>query len=317
MINDPAPKLYRRTSELLLLQSADMKPALERLANTRPPGSAADRDYKTLLAMVRSGPRKDLWARAMIFSFHMVVNATDQLRSVGVLLSDPPDVPLYSPMALCRLGIESAARISRLIDVNVPFSTRFARGVGLLIADADSAARAAEEVPAQVWLAAPGPPKRAQYDKLLQKITDAKIQITYGKKGPARVSVDNGKTSEEIAIRVSEELERRFPKMPAVYAFGSGITHSSAWMLGDVLDFDGRRAFWNPDPIANAGAGVVLLTAAHAILGDYAAYAGAPDDPSVTAAKTRCVQLDKAMSEYCRVTGQVPRPRPGILLKQQ
>jgi hypothetical protein len=169
-------------------------------------GSPADADFKTVIRSARNEDRQKLWGQVQLSCLYMAVNVADHVRAVALLLSQPSvAVPIYAHSTAARVAIESATNAAYILDRNAPFDLRFARGIAFLISDSDAARRAANRVPGNAYMPAPGPEATRRHDELLALIARTRMEIVHTRKGiPKGVRVAPGAPEALINVKITE-----------------------------------------------------------------------------------------------------------------
>jgi hypothetical protein len=143
--------------------------------------------------------------------------------------------------------------VAYVLDRDCPFELRFARGVAFLISDFGAAHRAANRVPGNAYMPAPGPAATRRYEELLALIKRARIEVVPNRKGePKGVRVSPGGPEALIDVRMAELVQERYPTMPGVYSLLSGVTHGMPHRLDDNARVADRLAQWNAGPSMSA-----------------------------------------------------------------
>jgi hypothetical protein len=87
-------------------------------------------------------------------------------------------------------------------------------------------------------VAAPDPEAKQRYEKLLEVISRAKIELIPDKKGrPKAVRVLPGASDEPVDTKATQLVSERFGDMPAACGILSGVTHGMPYMLSTNARF--------------------------------------------------------------------------------
>ena len=316
MPKDLVAEFFTTAGRLCSEQADDVRSLMGKVhAALAPPRSPADMDNRTLLAAARSDDRQQLWSRIAVGHMHLAVHATDHVRALGLILSDPQDgVPVYAHASLARAAVEPAGLLLYLLADNEPFEVRLARGVALLIVDAVEAAKAASRVPGNPFMPEPGPAVTAQKDRLSELIDRARIHRVTNKTGTATKAIrinPNGPEAPAL-VSASELAQKHFGDLPAVYNLLSGIVHGLPWGLADNASIQGREMRWQPNAIQIGGSVVAATTAASRIGAGFAAYRGFPDDPLVSRLADRAAEADHMLRRFGQQAGVLAGARPSV-----
>jgi hypothetical protein len=299
MPNDRATDFLTKAGRLCTEQADDVRSLMGRVHSAlAPPRSPADLDHRSLLTAARSDDRQQLWSRVAVAHMHLAVHATDHLRALGLVLGDPQTgVPVYAHASLTRATVESAGLLLHLLAAGEPSHVRLARGVALLIVDASEAAKAADGVPGNTFMPAPGPKVTAQKDAMNDLIDRARIVRVPNRNGTAtkgvRITPDGPEAL--VAVKASELVKAHFGDLPAIYNLLSGVVHGLPWGLADNASIQGREMRWQPDPVQIGGFVIVANTAASRVGAGFAAYRGFPDDPLVARLAARAAEADQLL----------------------
>ena len=302
MPTDRILRFFQILHQLALEQAGDLQPAMDRIMQSSAVDSPTDNDFKTVSRSARTEDRQKLWGQVQLNCVHMAVNVADHVRAVALLLSKPSvGIPIYAHSTMARVAIESATNVAYILDRNCPFDLRFARGIAFLIRDSDAARRAANRVPGNAYMPAPGPAATRSYKQLLALITRARIEIVPNRNGgPKAVRAVPGAPEALIDAKMTELVHERYPNMPAIYNLMSGVTHGMPYKLGDNVQFADRRARWDADPIDVGGSVLAAANAAHTMLAAHAWHRGFNDDPAIATTQDRIAAIDAAMRRFGR-----------------
>ncbi|GIF25726.1 hypothetical protein BJ973_004003 [Actinoplanes tereljensis] len=316
MAADPTAEFLIRAARSCHDQADDLY-ALTRtvLNDAAPPRSPADGDHRTLLTSVRSDDRQQLWHRIGIAQINLIVHTTDHLRTLGTVLAEPrARVPVYAHAALARAAVESSAMLLHLLATGSSFPTRLARGVALLLTDADEAVRAAKNVEGNAYMASPAPAVTKARTDLIAVVERARItRVPNGNRSnPPResdpdrdgfkaVRIMPDGIEEPAGAKISVLIRDHFADLPGIYPLLSGVVHGLPWGLGGSMTVHGRDMTWEPDPIAIGGHVLAAVTAASRTGAAFAAYRGV-HDPVVTRLADRAVRADRALAAFGKAT---------------
>lgn len=175
---------FQQLHRFVLDQADDLRSAMDRFMAPSRAGTPTDRDFKTVSRGVRAKDRIALWQEVQLDCLHLAVNVGDHVRALSLLLSQPGvGTPIYAHATAARVAIESATLVAYIHDRNAGFDLRFARGIALMIQDSDEARKAANRVPANPYMAAPGPAATERHEDLLSLIARARVEITLNRNG--------------------------------------------------------------------------------------------------------------------------------------
>lgn len=308
---DPVPGYFQRLHQLVLAQADEVHPAMARIMERSPVGSPTDEDLKRVLGSTRSSDRHLLWQRVQLNCLHTAVNVADHVRALALLLSQPSvAVPIYSHSTIARVAVESAAMTAYVLDRDVPFDVRFARGIASLINDSVAATRAAKRVPGNPHMEAPGTESDRHHSELLTLIKRARIEIVTGKKNtPKGVRVAPDAPETPVDVKATELIAERFSDMPALYNLLSGVVHGRPHMLAMNSRIANGHGVWDTNPLDVGGSVLATVKAAHITLLAHAWHRGRDDDPAITTTCANVTAVDEAMQQFGRRYLALPEPQ--------
>jgi hypothetical protein len=307
---DSTLRYFQRLHQYALAQADELQPAMDRIMESSPVGSPTDRDVKKVLRSARAEDRRRLWSRVQLSCVHMAVNVADHVRALALLLSRPADgIPIYAHSTVARVAIESATSAAYILDRSAPFDLRFGRGIALLISDSDAARRAANQVPGNAYMVAPGPEWNRRHKDLLALIVRSRIEIVLNSKGdPKGVRVAPGAPEALTNVKITELVRERFRDMPAIYNLLSGVTHGMPHALATNAQIANRHGQWDANPLDVGASVLAVANAAHTVLAAHAWHRGRDDDPALTAMRDRIAAVDEAIQQFGRQHMPLPRP---------
>lgn len=315
MPDAPDIRLLDRAGKVCIEQADALQQALARAhGQTAPPRSPASEDERTLLSMVRAQDRQKLWADCVLAALHIGVHVGDHVRSLGLLLSHMREqsAPVYAHATLARGAVESAAWLRWLLADGEPLSTRFGRGIALLIEDTGKSAHAAEQVSGKAYLPAPSLTERRKKQELLDRLADARIETVLNAPGAAvaAVRITRDTTPIPVSVQVTTLIKEAFPDLPGIYSMLSGVAHARPWGLAGSATVAGRNASWRANPVEVVNSVLICLLAAHRAARLFAGYRGFPDDEGVQQMLHRHEALDRELVSFGRKHTNLAALRP-------
>jgi hypothetical protein len=299
---DPAADLVTKAGRFCSEQADDLDellgPILEASALTDAP---ATRDHQRLLASVRSADRQQLWSRAVFACMHLAVHVTDHVRALGVLLAQPQvGVPVYAHASIARAALESAALLAYVLAEGQPTDIRLARGVALLLADADAAAKTARRIRGNAMMRSPGPMVAREREQLLELIRRARVETVLNVAGNRvkGVRLAPGLPESPVVVAATDLVEKTFGDLPGIYGMLSGVVHGLPWRLADNAQVDGRQAIWQPNPMDVTASVLGAVTAGAQAGAAFARYRGFGDRPEVVRLQRRAHACDEALRTF-------------------
>ena len=250
MTEEPGVTLFRQARRSLRLQREAMVPLLESYAKNPQPASPFREDLRSLPSRRQSAQaRRWILTEACRQASRIFGNVSDHLAGLEKCLTGDPE-PLFCPMTLTRAALEGAVRVCYLLDCSHGLDTRLLRGAAMLLDSALAEVTAVGEIPADRTLAGAQEIVSRMRDNVQGWIGAAGICVRIDRRDrPCGMAWDQVGKNIPLKINLSNESARYFPDVPAAYRFGSGVAHSSPWMLHDPDD--------RPGTVYMAGAAVI------------------------------------------------------------
>lgn len=315
--DSPDIRLLVSAGRLCMAQAFTLQQTLVRVHGAAAPAHApASADERALLTAVRSQARRKIWGDCALSLLNIGVHVADHVHSFGLLLAQVRElgVPLYAHATLARGAVESTAWLWWLLADGQDFDARLGRGTAFLVEDAGLAVKAADQVPGNAYIPAPGRQEQARQQQLIDRLAAARIETMMDRPGTRlkAVRVTAGGPQHSTNVKISTLIPHAFPGMPALYDLLSGLAHARQWGLMDHVNVggDGRTASWRADPIAVSGSAMICLLAAHQAGTMFAAYRGHPDAPGVQEMQQRHDSFERQMVQYGRSLGLMNRIKP-------
>ncbi|GAA2522918.1 hypothetical protein [Pilimelia columellifera] len=255
---------------------------------------------------VVSAARREIHSEGLHHLALMVENVKDHLVALRAVL-DVGDkaarTPLYAHMTIGRVAYEAAAKIAYLLDPKLDSRQRLLRAAIIAREDAINGAKAARTVPDRLLhIAKPGidaAMKRVQ--DLSDRLSRAEVSELTGKdqKTVAYLGI-NGGVQQPVSVKNANLVADAFPEKAGLYQYGSGVTHSWRWMLGDAEVGDGLLG---PDLLGIGALVQTCVKAAGIVSTAYATYFGYNSEESDSRRRLRVRALEVWMEEHVQQQG--------------